>query len=308
MASRRLDRLDPVSLRLFEAIVRLGSITAAGREHAIAASAVSRRLSDMEALVGEALVVRGARGVTTTAAGQALLRHSQGILGLLGRLDGELDLIATGRTGEISIAAVTSAIIGRLAGDIARLQREAPGLRITLTEVNSGDGLRLLVNGEVDVAIVASPRLQDGMRAIRYAADPICVIVPAGHPLLQAAGRDGAIDFADTLPHAVIRLGGGATIDHLVEVAAQFSDSSLRDVFEVRSFTALVGLVEAGLGIGFLRESGAGFHTRGRAIERLSLRDPWARQEIMLVNRMTEPTRAIRTFLKLVDDLDQKME
>jgi molybdate transport repressor ModE-like protein len=300
MTGRRLERLDLLSLHLFEAVIRLGSITAASREQAIAASAVSRRLADMEAIVGEPLVVRRARGVTPTAAGEALLRHAQAMVGLLGRLDDELDVVATGAVGNLSIAAVTSAVIGRLAGDLARLQAQAPGLRITLVEVNSAEGLRLLGNGEVDVAIVASLGSRDGVETIPYAADPICVIAPEGHALLRDAGPDRAVDFADTLPHAVIRLGGGTTIDHLVEAAAQFSARSLRDVYEVRSFTALVGLVEAGLGVGFLRESGAAFHARGRSIVRLALRDPWARQELVLAHRGAPVTRVLHAFLDAV--------
>ena len=46
-AGKKFD-FDLTTLQLFEAVVRLGSISAAAEEQNIALSAVSRRLSDME--------------------------------------------------------------------------------------------------------------------------------------------------------------------------------------------------------------------------------------------------------------------
>ena len=52
-------RIDLTSLQLFVAVCELGSIGRAAEREFIAASAVSKRLSDLEAAVGTALLYRG---------------------------------------------------------------------------------------------------------------------------------------------------------------------------------------------------------------------------------------------------------
>ena len=66
-------RLDPVSLRLFIAVIELGSLAAAAEREHIAAAAISRRMADLEQHLGTPLLRRHARGIEPTAAGLALL-------------------------------------------------------------------------------------------------------------------------------------------------------------------------------------------------------------------------------------------
>ena len=61
-------RIDLTSLQLFVAVCELGSIGRAAEREFIAASAVSKRLSDLEATVDTALLYRHSRGVTLTPA------------------------------------------------------------------------------------------------------------------------------------------------------------------------------------------------------------------------------------------------
>ena len=83
-------RIDLTSLQLFVAVCELGSIGRAAEREFIAASAVSKRLSDLEAAVDTALLYRHSRGVTLTPAGESLLHHARTVLFGLERMQGEL--------------------------------------------------------------------------------------------------------------------------------------------------------------------------------------------------------------------------
>jgi len=61
-------RLDLTSLQLFVAVCEMGSIGRAAEREGIAASAVSKRLSDLEASLDTPLLYRHARGVDLTPA------------------------------------------------------------------------------------------------------------------------------------------------------------------------------------------------------------------------------------------------
>ena len=72
--------IDPLSLKLFVTIVEEGTIArAAEREH-IAASAVSKRMSELEEHFGTALLRRTNKGVVPTDAGITLLQLARGVL------------------------------------------------------------------------------------------------------------------------------------------------------------------------------------------------------------------------------------
>lgn len=73
-------KLDPVSLRLFIAVMEENAIArAAAREH-IAPSAASRRLAELEDVLHVELFTRSNRGTEPTAAAYALLNLARGLL------------------------------------------------------------------------------------------------------------------------------------------------------------------------------------------------------------------------------------
>src|SRR6476646_11185517 len=72
-------RIDLTSLQLFVAACELGSIGRAAEREFIAASAISKRLSDLEAAVGTPLLYRRPRGVDLTPAGDTFLHHARSV-------------------------------------------------------------------------------------------------------------------------------------------------------------------------------------------------------------------------------------
>ena len=72
-------RIDLTSLQLFVAVCELGSIGKAAEREFIAASAVSKRLSDLEATLETPLLYRHTRGVDLTPAGESLLHHARSV-------------------------------------------------------------------------------------------------------------------------------------------------------------------------------------------------------------------------------------
>jgi DNA-binding transcriptional LysR family regulator len=90
------SRIDLTTLGLFITVAELRSITkTAEREH-IAASAVSKRLSDLETELRAKLFHRLPRGLELTAAGFALLHHASAILRRLDELEADLSEYAEG--------------------------------------------------------------------------------------------------------------------------------------------------------------------------------------------------------------------
>ena len=73
-------RFDLTTLHLFLSAVDEGSIAAAAEVNAIAPSAISRRISELEHRLNTPLLYRKTKGVEPTAAGDALVRHARNLV------------------------------------------------------------------------------------------------------------------------------------------------------------------------------------------------------------------------------------
>ena len=112
-------RIDLTSLQLFVAVCELGSIGRAAEREFIAASAVSKRLAELEAAVETALLYRHSRGVTLTPAGENLLHHARSVLFGLEKMQGELSEYADGVRGP-------RLVLSRAAEGVDRLGQHDP--------------------------------------------------------------------------------------------------------------------------------------------------------------------------------------
>ena len=83
-------QIDLTSLQLFVAVCESGSIGRAAEREFIAASAISKRLSDLEGALGTTLLHRHTRGVRLTPAGEGLLHHARAVLFGLEKMQIEL--------------------------------------------------------------------------------------------------------------------------------------------------------------------------------------------------------------------------
>src|SRR5258708_4208328 len=87
---------DLTNMRLFLTVVEQGSLTKGAESMNLALASVSERISGMESSLGAQLLERNRRGVTTTAAGDALIRHARLILDQVEQMRGEMRTYGTG--------------------------------------------------------------------------------------------------------------------------------------------------------------------------------------------------------------------
>ena len=112
--------LDLTTLRLFVAVCETGNIARAGEQgQPWSASAISKRLAQLEDHLGTPLLVRKRHGVAPTAAGQTLLEHARTMLDSAARIERDMEAYAPGVRGQVRILASVSAMAESLADDVA---------------------------------------------------------------------------------------------------------------------------------------------------------------------------------------------
>ena len=274
-------RMDLTSLQLFVAVCELGSIGRAAEREFIAASAVSKRLSDLEATLGTPLLVRHTRGVDLTPAGESLLHHARSMLYSLEKMQGELSEYAFGVRGHVRIHASISAVVQFLPEDLGAFCREHPQVKIDLEEHLSSEVIRAVQEGAADLGIC---NIEGGVGALQtrpYRHDNLVVIVPSAHAL----SAQTAILFEETLDFDHVGLQANSSIYLAIHRAAVDLGRSIKLRIHVAGLDAMCRMIANGLGIGVMPQRAfALLHSSGQ-LKAIPLLDPWATRQIGLVAR-----------------------
>ncbi|WP_404300056.1 LysR family transcriptional regulator [Alicycliphilus denitrificans] len=278
-------RIDLTSLQLFVAVCELGSIGRAAEREFIAASAVSKRLSDLEAAVDTALLYRHSRGVTLTPAGESLLHHARTVLFGLERMQGELSEYAEGVRGHVRMHANISAIVQFLPEDLGQFARTHSQIKIDLQEHLSPDVLHAVHEGAADLGIcnLGSGNGASGaqLQSRPYRNDRLMLVVPKTHTLSARK----AIKFEEVLDWDIVGLHAGSSISLAMRQAAAQAGRPLRQRIQVTSLDAMCRMIDNGLGVGLLPDRAFALMRGLGSLAAVRLDEPWAERELRLVAR-----------------------
>jgi DNA-binding transcriptional LysR family regulator len=274
-------RMDLTSLQLFVAVCELGSIGRAAEREFIAASAVSKRLSDLEATLGTTLLVRHTRGVDLTPAGESLLHHARSVLYSLEKMQGELSEYAFGVRGHVRIHASISAVVQFLPEDLGAFVRAHPQVKIDLEEHLSTEVVRAVQEGAADLGICNTAVGITGLQSQPYRQDNLALIVPAAHVLSAQA----AIHFEDTLDFEQVGLHANSSIYLAMHRAAAEQGRSIRLRIHVAGLDAMCRMIANGLGVGIMPQRAFELMHHSDQLVAVPLLDPWATRQFGLVAR-----------------------
>jgi DNA-binding transcriptional LysR family regulator len=274
-------KLDPVSLRLFVAVMEEGTIAdAALREH-YAPSAVSKRISELEQVLNTALFVRSNKGAEATAAAFALLQLARGVLNNLDDIVSQMGEYSSGVRGYVRVMANISAITQFLPDELKRFTVAYPLVRIHLQEQVSSVIAKGVAENAADIGVLNAGNYGEQLALLPYHDDELVLVVPKDHALAsrKSATMGDALEFDFVGAHA-----GSAINNQLTRAAAQLN-RTLRLRIQVTSFDALCLMVAAGMGVGVLPRQSARLYLRTLGIKSITLAEPWARRKLVLCVR-----------------------
>ncbi len=292
-------RFDLTDLRLFLAVVDVGSITHGAAEAGLSLPAASERLRDMEATGEVTLLNRGRRGVAPTEAGEMLAHHARTILHQMAQMRGDIGQYARGLRASVRIFANTAAITELLPERLAPWMAAHPQIDIELKERESVEIARSIGAGFGEIGILSSA-VETGALTLRpFAIDRLVVVASKEHPLTE----NNQVRFDDLLGYHFIGLTGGALRDHIDGQASRFG-ARLKMRVRLHSFYDICRMAGAGAGIGIVPESAARRCRRSTQITIVRLHDAWTTRHLSLCVRdesdLTPPAKA------LFDHLSQK--
>lgn len=288
-----IRRLDLVTLQLFVAIHEEGSLTRAAAREAIALSAASKRLNELEAALGSPLFARQARGMSLTPAGETLLHHARRMLFNLEKIGLELGEHLQGVRGYVRMLANLSAIIQFLPEDLALFAAEHERIKVDLEERPSNGVIQGLLDGVADLGICSSDSDTRDLLKVRYKRDQLVLVVREGHPLAHQA----QVAFAETLDNDFVGLHSASSINMRTHEAARRAGRVLRLRIHVPSFDAVCRMVQADMGVGILPRKAFELFGGALGLRAVALSDDWAERELLLVARDLESLSPVSRLL-----------
>lgn len=272
-------RFDLMDMRLFLTVVEQGSLTKGAESMHLALASVSERISGMESSLGAQLLERNRRGVTTTAAGDALVRHARKILNQVEQMRGELRSYGTGLKGCIRLLSNTAGLVAFLPHRLGRFLVTYPDLSIDLSERPSIEIAVAIAEGRADLGVVADTADLAALETRVIAEDQLVVVVSKTHRISDQR----SIAFADVVGEPFVGLSDAALEAHLGERAARLGRQIYYRI-QLRRIEHVAMLVESGVGIAILTETSAkDLAHLGLAI--VPLQDHWALRQLYLCAR-----------------------
>ncbi|MFL7960942.1 LysR family transcriptional regulator [Pseudomonas brassicacearum] len=276
-----MQHLDHFSLHLFILVCEEGTIARASERAFLAPSAVSKRLSDIEARFGTALLKRSKRGVEPTPAGQALLRHARSLTRAMEKLDSELSEYAEGARGHVRVLANVSSIMEFLPEELSDFMLDNPRIQVDIEERFSPDVVRGVAEGNADLGIFRRSMAVGDLEFLPYRQDHLAVVVSASHPLADRT----RIAFEDTLAFDHLGLSAFATLNTFMREDAEKHGKELRFRSYVSSFDAAFRLVQFGLGLAVFPLEAVARYAQLFDLRIIPLTDDWALGEFVICVR-----------------------
>ena len=237
-------------LEYFLAVVECGGFTSAAADLHVSQPSLSRGIHLLERELGATLFTRLSRGVTLTAAGEALVGPARQVMRDLATARSSVQKVAGLMAGRLEIVSLTALAVHPLAVLIGAFRQRYPLVDIKVTDPPSPGAIPEMVRvGQRELGLTDSldelaglRRLHLGSQVIRLVLPPNSVVTTTPVPLVEVA----------RLPF--IAAPQGSSTRELVDQSLSVYGIPPRLAVEITHWAAIVPLVLAGAGAALLPE------------------------------------------------------
>jgi DNA-binding transcriptional LysR family regulator len=286
-------RMTLRQMEYFVAVADRGSITAAAAELPISESAVSVAISELENIVGVRLLHRvRARGVTLTAAGNALLPELRSLVARAREVERNAADLGNAVTGELKVAldpVLTPVLLPRL---MSGFVNRYPTVEFTFMEGTNVEVQDWLLQGRCDVVLMYDLETRAGLSARRLFSVRPKVLVADDY--VDPDVRSIALSSLAEEPMILIDIPPGTNFYRAVLSASRVTP---RIVHQTSSVEGVRALVARGLGWSMLlQHSRTRLSYEGRPYRELDIIDDVPEVALLAVTLPGRLTRRATAF------------
>jgi len=239
---------DSRQLLAFTTLARLGSFTQTAKELSLTQSAISHAIKVLEDEVGCLLVERSSKKAMLTQAGEVFLAHAERSLGAMTAARDELDLMTVWGQGRLRIGASSTTCQYILPTVLREFRQCFPKCAITIESGDQPRQIELLLNNQIDVALLLEPSRYRELEFTPLFTDELCFVTTPVHPWAVA----GRVTAEKVAAETLIVYNRGSTTHRMFAEHLREERIQLGQVIELSSMEAIKELVRVGVGVGVL--------------------------------------------------------
>ncbi|MCS6944752.1 MAG: LysR family transcriptional regulator [Sutterellaceae bacterium] len=275
---------DLDDLRAFRAVAELRSFRRAAEAVHLSQPAFSRRIEKLERALGARLLERSTRHVSLTATGHEFARRTAQWLDEIDAALLSLRGLSLARSGEVAVACISTAVYYYLPRAIERLRARHPRIRVRVRDGNGAEVLEWVARGEADFGIDFLGSQAPDIEFQPLLEDPFVIACRKDHAL----ARRRSVRWAELSQHDIVGVGRASGNRVLLDQALARTDVRLQPAYEADHVGSLLGLVEAGLGVGVVPS--LALPARGHPrLTTVALVEPTVTRQVGLIRRRARP-------------------
>jgi len=236
--------MDIRQLSYFVTVFEHANLSHAASHLAVAQSAISHHIGNLESEIGTLLFVRKPRGMEPTAAGHRLYAHANTILSSLRAAEQDMLGVSEEIVGEFAVGLPFSVMKGIGVQLMQAILADYPKVRLSIVEGLSGSTHADLVSSQVDLALFYNPQ-----KDRRIVMEPVLEedIMCVGRRAL-ISDSDAPITFDELTSLPVLLLRQGASSRALIDRPGLLARLEANAPLQLNSISGITGGMLAGIG------------------------------------------------------------
>lgn len=283
--------MDLNDLKAFVLVAKEGSISRAAEQLNFVQSNITNKIKKLENHFDATLFYRHQQGVTLTSTGKELLRYSERIIQLFSEAENAIKY-STVPSGSISIGSMETTAAIRLPSILAQYSTNYPQVEIILETGPTEILLKKVRNYELEGAFIAEYPLSSELRGDLFMEEELTLV--SSKPVnLFDLGKSNLLVFRK-----------GCSYRRILEEWLKFEGIVPHRIMEFGSLEAILGCVQAGLGVSLLPLSVIKkFNVNNlHNINSIPIPEPYCKIKTMFIYRdpITNSSKAFREFINII--------
>lgn len=236
---------DLHDLKAFVAAAEIKSFKKAADLINISQPAFSRRIEKLESALGVRLIDRDTRNMELTSIGRDFAKKAKQLLEGLDEALLGIQGLGVGRTGEITIACVPSAVYYFLPQVLRKYHESFPQIRIKIHDASANEVLSIVANGEADFGVNFVGGDESNIEFNTIFEESFVVACRKDHEL----SKKTKVSWEDLTQYDFMSVSKSSGNRMLIDLALAGKSRAPKIIYEAQHVTTLLGLVEVGMGI-----------------------------------------------------------
>ncbi|MDF2539932.1 MAG: LysR family transcriptional regulator [Herbinix sp.] len=239
--------MDLLQIKYFQTVANMQHMTRAAGVLQIAQPALSAMIAKLEEDLGVPLFNRTGRNIVLNEYGKVFLKRANRILKEVEEGRQEISDLSGSEMGSVSFATTSlTKEFGSFIGSFASLY---PKVNFHITQLGDDrEKLHLLDKDEIDFAFINTIVEHSNITTMKLAEEDIYLAVPPSHSLASYQ----TVSFHNLKDEAFIGLKANYSQQEFCDEFCKKNGFVPNIICECSEFTAVINLVEAGLGVSFL--------------------------------------------------------